>query len=74
MIVYIEGPTDSTKKKNPKMLELKYIQQRCGTKGKKKKIQKEVAFLHIKMNNQKILKFHLQKASKRIKYLGINII
>ena len=56
------------------MLELKYIQQRCGTKGKKKKIQKEVAFLHIKMNNQKILKFHLQKASKRIKYLGINII
>lgn len=44
MIVYIEGPTDSTKKKTPKMLELKYIQQRCGTKGKKKKYKKKLHF------------------------------
>ena len=71
MILYIENPKDSTKK----LLEL--INEFSKIAGYKINIQKSVAFLYA--NNElterlikKIIPFTI--ASKRIKYLGINLI
>ena len=70
MILYIENPKDSTKK----LLEL--INEFSKVAGYKINIQKSVAFLYAKNKQTKreIKKTTLFTiASKRIKYLGINL-
>ena len=70
MILYIENPNDSTKK----LLEL--INKFSKVAGYKINIQKSVAFLYA---NNELTEKEMKKtipftiASKRIKYLGINI-
>ena len=70
MILYIENPKDSTKK----LLEL--INEFSKVAGYKINIQKSVAFLY---DNNKLTEREIKKtvpfkiASKRIKYLGINL-
>ena len=70
MIMYMENPIDSTKK----LLEL--INGFSKVAGYKINIQKSVAFLHMnnelsEMETKKTFPFII--ASKRIKYLGINL-
>ena len=70
MILYIENPKDSTKK----LLEL--INEFSKVAGYKINIQKSVAFLYT---NNEVAEREIKKtipftiASKRIKYLGINL-
>ena len=70
MILYTENPKDSTKK----LLEL--ISELSRVAGYKINIQKSVAFLYA---NNKLTEREIKKtttftiASKRIKYLGINL-
>ena len=70
MILYTENPKDSTKK----LLEL--INEFSKVAGYKINIQKSVAFLY---GNNKLTEREIKKtipftiASKRIKYLGINL-
>ena len=68
MILYIENPKDSTRK----LLELKYSK----VAGYKINTQKSLAFLYT--NNEKIEReiketIPFTIATKRIKYLGINL-
>ena len=70
MIVYIENPKDYTKK----LLEL--INEFSKVTGYKINIQKSVAFLYAnnKLTERKIKRtIPFTIASKRIKYLGINL-
>ena len=68
--LYVENPTDSTKKL------LKIINEHSEAAGYKINIQKSVAFLYA---NNKLLGREINKtvpfttAPKRIKYLGINL-
>ena len=70
MILYIENPKDSTKK----LLEL--INEFSKVAGFKINIQKSVTFLYV---NNELTEREIKKtipftiASKRIKYLGINL-
>ena len=70
MILYIKNPKDST----PKLLEL--IPEFCKVAGYKIKTQKSVDFLYT---NNELIEREIRKtipftmASKRIKYLGINL-
>ena len=71
MILYIENTKDSTKKL------LKVINEFSRVAGYKINIQKSIAFLHA---NNELTEREIKKtipftiASKRIKYLGINLI
>ena len=69
MILYIENPKDSTKK----LLEV--INEFSKVAGYKINIQKSVAFLYAnsKLTKREIKKILFTLASKRIKYLGINL-
>ena len=71
MILYIENPKDSTRK----LLEL--INEYSKVAGYKIKTQKSLAFLYT--NNEKIEReinetIPFTTATKRIKYLGINLL
>ena len=70
MILYMKNPEDST----PKLLEL--ISEYSKVAGYKINTQKSVAFLYTnsKLREREIRKtIPFTKASKRIKYLGINL-
>ena len=65
MILYIENPEDATRK----LLEL--INEFIKVSGYKNNTQKFLAFLYT--NNRRLETIPLTIASKRIKYLGINL-
>ena len=70
MILYIENPKDSTRK----LLEL--INESGKVAGYKINTQKSLVFLYVKSKKQKIeIKetIPFTTATKRIKYLGINL-
>ena len=69
MILYIENPKDSIRK----LLEL--ISEISKVAAYKINTQKSLAFLYLTMKNQKEIKESIPFtiATKRIKYLGINL-
>ena len=67
LILYTENPKDATKK----LLEL--INEFGKVSGHKINIRKSVAFLYTNNNQKEKLTTPLTNASKRIKYLGLNL-
>lgn len=73
MILYMENPTDITKQKTNKK-PIKTIKKYCKLAGCKIDVQISIAFHTIIVKFQKKTKpIYFTIATKRIKYLGINL-